>query len=179
MEKAERYDTHVSHGFTPLLDSAYTALAGELRDFLLEPDDKGKFGRLVFTGFKRCLYTKQKFGSDTERRFAVLLERDALRWFKPGSDQFQIFYRWGSGQPRYVPDFVAETRDELLMIETKSRRELESAEVAAKKIAAEQWCRLASDHARTYGGKRWRYVLVPHDVVTENMTLDYLARNAS
>ena len=65
------------------------------------------------------------------------------------------------------------------MIETKARRELESAEVGAKKSAAEQWCRNASDHARSYGGKPWRYVLVPHDVVTENMTLECLARTAA
>lgn len=28
-------------------------------------------------------YPLQKFDSDTERRFAILLERDALKWFNP------------------------------------------------------------------------------------------------
>jgi type III restriction enzyme len=174
-EKVERYEANVTHGFTPLLESAFTAIAGELHDFHLEPADKSKIGRMVFVGFRRCLYRKQKFGSDTERRFAVILDRDSLRWFKPAYDQFQIYYQWGIAQPRYVPDFVAETATELLMVETKSRRELESAEVAAKKAAAEQWCLHASAHARSYGGKPWRYVLVPHDVVTDNMTLEFLA----
>ena len=38
-------------------------------------------------------YTLQKFDSDTERRFAVIFERDALKWFKPAKGQFQIFYK--------------------------------------------------------------------------------------
>jgi type III restriction enzyme len=63
------------------------------------------------------------------------------------------------------------------MLETKSRRELESAEVLAKKQAAEEWCALASEHAVRHGGKRWRYALIPHDVVTDNMTLEFLSRN--
>jgi hypothetical protein len=38
---------------------------------------------MVFGHFSRCLYPQQKFDSDTERRFAVILERDADTWFKP------------------------------------------------------------------------------------------------
>ena len=118
----------------------------------------------------------QKFGSDTERRFAVILDRDALRWFKPAHEQFQIYYRLGAVESRYVPDFVAETAAGLLMVETKSRRELESADVLAKKHAAEEWCRHASEHAARHGGKHWRYALVAHDIVTDNMTLEFLSR---
>jgi type III restriction enzyme len=29
---------------------------------------------MIFGGFRRCLYPLQKFDSDAERRFAVLLE---------------------------------------------------------------------------------------------------------
>ena len=46
----------------------------------------------------------------------------------------------------------------------------------AKKAAAVQWCRHATAHAATYSGKPWRYVLIPHDVIAENMTLEVLAR---
>lgn len=28
-----------------------------------------------------------------------------------------------------------------------------------------------NDHAKTYGGKPWRYVLIPHDALLENVTL--------
>jgi hypothetical protein len=42
--------------------------------------------------------------------------------------------------------------------------------------AAEACCRSATDHAATERAKSWRYAVVPHDVVTDNMTLDFLAR---
>ncbi len=34
----------------------------------------------------------------------------------------------------------------------------------------------ASEHARTYGGKPWRYALIPHDAIAENMTLAFLLK---
>ena len=171
-ERVEGYEVTVSHGFTALKPSAYTAGASEAaQDYRVEPRDKTKIGQLLFGGFGRCLYRLQKFGSDTERRFAVILEREARRWFKPAKGQFQIFYRLGSSHQQYVPDFVAETENELLMVETKARNELTTAEVEAKRKAAEEWCLHASAHAATYGGKPWRYALVPHDTVAENMTL--------
>jgi type III restriction enzyme len=71
---------------------------------------------------------------------------------------------------------VAETDTEVLMIETKARNELTTPDVAAKRQAAEEWCRHASAHAATYGGKPWRYALVPHDTVAENMSLAALTR---
>jgi hypothetical protein len=30
------------------------------------------------------------------------------------------------------------------------------------------WCKHASDHAATVGTKAWRYLLVPHDEITES-----------
>lgn len=178
-EKAEGYEVTVSHGFTPLKPSAYTAGAADsVQDFRIEPRDKTKIGQLLFGGFERCLYRLQKFDSDTERRFAVILEREALRWFRPAKGQFQIFYRMGSSHQQYVPDFVAETPTELLMVETKARNEMAASEVGAKRQAAEEWCQNASIHAATYGGKPWRYALVPHDTVAENMTLDRLTVEA-
>jgi len=175
-ERAEGgYEVKVSHGFTALRRSAYTADAGDpAHDYRVEPADRTKIARMLFGGFTKCLYRVQKFQSDTERRFAVILERDAIRWFKPAREQFQIYYRVGSAPQQYVPDFVVETDTELLMIETKARNEMATPEVAAKRQAAEEWCVNASAHAATYGGKPWRYALVPHDVVAENMSLSAL-----
>ena len=64
-----------------------------------------------------------------------------------------------------------ETDDELLMVETKARNELTTPEVQAKRRAAEEWCGHASTHAAGCGGKPWRYSVVPHDTVLENITL--------
>jgi type III restriction enzyme len=44
-------------------------------------------------------------------------------------------------------------------------------EVLAKRDSALTWCGHASRHAATYGGKPWRYALIPHDAIAENMTL--------
>jgi hypothetical protein len=102
----------VSRGFTALKACNFTVAAGQPaqhhRNTVTEP---GRIKQMLFGGFERCLYPLQKFDSDTERRFAVLLERDALKWLKPAKGQFQIYYKLGSEQPEYIPDFVAETDD--------------------------------------------------------------------
>jgi type III restriction enzyme len=41
--------------------------------------------------------------------------------------------------------------------------------------AAVEWCANASAHAQSYGGKPWRYLLIPHDEIATNITLDALA----
>lgn len=110
----------------------------------------------------------QKFDSDTERRFAVILERDAEKWFKPAKGQFQIFYKLGTEHPEYVPDFVVETSQHLLLCETKARNELSAEDVKAKAGAGRLWCKHASDHVATIGGKPWKYLLIPHEQVTED-----------
>ncbi len=177
-EDASGYEVRISKGFTELKPCAYTqAVNEEPADYRVAPDDKSNMARHLFGGFKRCLYPVQKFGSDPERKLAVILEREALKWFKPATGQFQIFYRDGGSDPReYQPDFVAETEGVVYMLEPKRRSEMEDAIVLAKKDVAEKWCANASDYARNVGGKPWRYVLIPHDAIAENMTLAGLAQ---
>jgi type III restriction enzyme len=174
-EKASSYEVKVSRGFTELRPCNYTASASQpvqlIRDTLAEVS---KIRQMLFGGFAKCLYPLQKFDSDTERRFAVILERDALKWFKPAKGQFQIFYKLGTEQPEYIPDFVIETDSFILMAETKARDDMQSTEVIAKADAAVQWCKHASDYAASVGGKPWKYLLVPHDEVSESKRLvDY------
>ncbi len=71
----------------------------------------------------------------------------------------------------YQPDFVAETVDCIYMLEPKARNEMTAPDVLAKKEAAVLWCSRATAHAQSNGGKPWKYVLIPHDVIAENMTL--------
>jgi len=126
---------------------------------------------MLFGGFGKCLYPLQKFDSDTERRFAVILERDADKWFRPVKGQFQIFYKYGTEQSEYVPDFVAETDSKIYMVETKARANLTDAEVQAKADAAAKWCQHASEYAANNSGKPWVYLLVPHDEINESRRL--------
>ncbi|MDR3352920.1 MAG: type III restriction endonuclease subunit R, partial [Zoogloeaceae bacterium] len=138
-------------------------------------DDVARIKQMLFGGFRKCLYPLQKFDSDSERRFSVILERDAQKWFKPAKGQFQIYYKLGAEQPEYIPDFVIETDALILMAETKRRDDLESDEVKAKATAAARWCRHASDYTASVGGKAWKYLLVPHDDIAESKRLaDFL-----
>lgn len=171
-EKTVGYDVVVSKGFTDLKPSAYTAKDGEpIQDFRQTVEDRARIGQKLFGGFQRSLYSIQKFDSDTERRLAVILDRDSKKWFRPASGQFQISYKHGATEHEYQPDFVAETVDCIYMLEPKARNEMTAPDVLAKKDAAVLWCSRATGHAQNNGGKPWMYVLIPHDVIAENMTL--------
>jgi type III restriction enzyme len=175
-EEVGGYEVKVSKGFTELKQRAYTHTAQEPpADYRISPEDKSNMAKYLFGGFTRCLYSEEKFGSDAERRLAVILEREAIKWFKPAKGQFQIFYRQGADQPEYQPDFVAESSNTVYMLEPKMRKEFEDPIVLAKKEAAVKWCANASAHAASYGGKPWRYLLIPHDEIAENVTLAGLA----
>ncbi len=175
-EEVAEYEVKVSKGFTELKASAYTcATAESLADYRVSPTDRSNMARYLFGGFARCLYPVQKFESDSERRLAVILEREALKWFRPAKGQFQIFYRQGADHREYQPDFVAETAEAVYMLEPKMRKDLEDPVVISKKEAAVKWCANATEYAASHGGKPWLYVLIPHDEIAENMTLAVLA----
>jgi len=70
---------------------------------------------------------------------------------------------------------VAEVDQVIYMLEPKARNEMNDAEVLAKGDAAVKWCKQASDHAATHGGKSRKYLLIPHDAIAENMTISGLA----
>ena len=173
--KAAGFEVRVRSGFTALKPCNFTATASQPHHFRETVADVSRIKSMLFNGFQKCLYPLQKFHSDTERRFAVILERDAQKWFRPVKGQFQIYYQLGTEQSEYIPDFVAETDDAILMIETKKRDELKSEEVQAKAAAAVRWCAQASDYATSIGGKAWQYLLLPHDEITEALHLrDFL-----
>lgn len=164
------YEVVVSKGFTELKQTAY-AQSEPTSDFRVSPADKSNLTKYLFSGFKRCLYPVQKYQSDSERVLAVILDRESGKWFKPAKGQFQIFYKSGADHPEYQPDFVAETEDAILMLEPKAKNQLEDIDVLAKKESAMKWCALATEHNLHNGGKPWKYALIPHDAIAENMTL--------
>ena len=175
-EKASDYEVKISKGFAELKRQAFTVPAAEgILDFRRRPVDVTKIAQLVFGGFKKCLYPAQKFQSDTERVLSIILDRESEKWFKPGRNQFQIFYKWGHDQHEYQPDFVAETKEAIYMLEPKARGDIEDPQVIAKKEAAIRWCENASAHNKANGGKTWKYLLIRHDAIAENMTIDGLA----
>ncbi|MCW3054446.1 MAG: putative type restriction enzyme res subunit, partial [Chthonomonadales bacterium] len=156
--------------------SAYTASATEPPlSFRFSPPDKSNMARYLFGGFERCLYSVQKFHSEAERILAVILERDSLKWFKPAKGQFQIFYKQGADHHEYVPDFVAETDDMIYLLEPKAVNTMNDPIVLAKRDVAIKWCVAATTYAQTYGGKPWKYALIPHTAINESRTIQGLA----
>lgn len=175
-EKGE-LEVRVSCGFTELRQSAYAHLANEpTADFWAAPDDKSNMSKYLFGGFNKCLFPTQKFDSEAERRMAVILENDAIKWFKPARGQFQLYYRQGTTPVEYQPDFVAETESAIYMIEPKASNQMEDPIVLTKKASAVEWCANASKYNAGHGGKPWQYVLIPHDAITVNMTLEALVK---
>ena len=177
VETASSYEAHVTRGFHTLRTNNYSAASDEdVRDFrtVIPEGQRSRIGSMVFGGFGRCLYPIQKFDSDPERRFAVLLENDeeVLKWFKPAKGDFQIHY---TAEDSYEPDFVVEAKAEKFLCEPKRASEMNDEVVLAKADAAATWCRHARDHAEKNGGKPWRYLLIPHDEIKDQMTLAGLA----
>ncbi|MFH1422448.1 MAG: DEAD/DEAH box helicase family protein [Planctomycetota bacterium] len=173
-EKATAYEAHVSKGFMTLRPNNYSAPAGETeRDFRAPVTDKQDIRKMLFAGFSKCLYRIQKFDSDSERRFSVILEndKDVLKWFKPAKGDFQIHY---ASDASYEPDFVVETKTTKLLCEVKAASELTTKEVQDKTNAATEWCEYAAEHEKKYGGKPWSYILIPHDAIADNKTLQGL-----
>ena len=46
--------------------------------------------------------------------------------------------------------------------------------VLAKAKAAVTWCEQATHHSKGLDGKDWKYLLIPHDEISEEKTLDGL-----
>lgn len=176
LDDTVEYHHEVRQGFTDLKESAFTAVNEPPLDYRVAPADKSNMARYLFGGFAKCLSSVTKFHSDSERKLAVILEREAQKWLRPAKGQFQMFYRSGNDHLEYQPDFVAEMDDCIVMLEPKMATQMADKDVVAKRDVAVQWCAWASEHAQSYGGKPWRYVLIPHDAVAENISVDFLIK---
>lgn len=124
----------------------------------------------VFSGFAKSCHDKYKFDSIPEKRFAEIIENsgDVIKWLRPASKQFNIWYN--NNSDRYVPDFVAETKDVIYLIEIKAENELEDNIVKLKSDAAINYCKSATEINKKRKEKTWKYVLIPHDKTDTNMT---------
>ncbi|MBV9084616.1 MAG: hypothetical protein JOZ62_18225, partial [Acidobacteriaceae bacterium] len=165
------YEIRVTRGFMLLQPQPLNVAPGQrVRDFRQAVTPASETKKHVFGGFKKCSYSLQKFDSDPERRFAVLIESESSvqKWIKPGKGQFQIEYRSGEN---YEPDFVVETADRMFICEVKAQNEVNDPIVLAKAQAAVNWCKAASQHAAESHGKAWSYLLITDDRLIGSATL--------
>lgn len=112
----------------------------------------------AYDGWKKSLVAIEWFDSSTERAMATLLDEDdnIKRWIRlHRSDGLVINYKTRA----YYPDFAVEDHEGAYwLVETKDDRNLTTAEVLAKKDAAEEWARYATDSEQV--SHKWRYLLV-------------------
>ena len=160
--------------FTGIVEQHLTELDGfgkvDYRD-IVKPGYVKKF---IYRGFLKSYYTECKFDSLTELDFANVLEADknVIKWLRPASNQFNIY--WANGSRRYEPDFIVETSDCIYMVETKALKDIPTEDVQAKKKAAEEYCKNASEYTAKHGGKPWKYHLLRHDIVERTSSFEYL-----
>lgn len=130
--------------------------------------------KYVYRGFEKACHYEYKFDSNTEKDFAFVIENDksVIKWLRPADNQFRIY--WGQNSRRYVPDFVVETEDSIFMCEPKKAKEVESEEVQQKMKAALKYCFYANDFTSKNGGKKWRYLLIPHDQIEKTSSFEGL-----
>ncbi len=127
---------------------------------------EGEVKKYVFRGFEKACHFEYKFDSSTEKIFSFVLELDksVVKWLRPAPAQFKIY--WNENRNLYQPDFVVETEETIYMVETKKQKETQSQEVEQKAKAAMVYCEHATEHNLKNGGKAWKYLLIPHNVVT-------------
>lgn len=130
--------------------------------------------KYVFRGFEKACHFEYKFDSKAEQDLAIVLENDhsVSKWLRPAPNQFRIY--WDNNSKRYEPDFIAETIDAIYMIEVKRADQVEDQSVLAKKIAAEHYCKNASEFTTQSGGKQWKYLLLPHNEISRTNSIGYL-----
>lgn len=166
--------------YEPVITKAFKRLGGQpfglqrnlpLQDFWHPVTPRSDTSKYLFKGFSKCCFDAQRFHSDDERRFAVLIDQrepDVKSWLKPGSGVFQITYAKGRN---YEPDFVVESRDRMLICEVKAQNELNDPFVQAKAQAARGYVLAASQVSAQTGRKPWQYALIPHNAVSDSATL--------
>jgi type III restriction enzyme len=167
------YRATVSSGFQLLRPQVFNVTnINAILDYRRPVTPAADTKRHVFGGFKKCCYAYQRFQSNEEREFAVIVDSDhepsVVRWMKPGSNQFRIEYTAGAD---YEPDFIVETTKEKLIVEIKAANEMNDPVVLAKAAAAGKWVGYANGHAKENGGKPWVYLLIPHNAVLPSATL--------
>ncbi|MBL8586052.1 MAG: DEAD/DEAH box helicase family protein [Bradyrhizobiaceae bacterium] len=172
---ANDYEVRITRGFTLLKAQPLHLTPGQrARNFRQPVSPLSDTKRQVFAGFTKCCYPAQKFHSDPERRFAVLIDDEASveKWLKPARDQFKIEHKFGDG---YEPDFVVETSGRMFICEVKAGNEIDDPVVVSKAHAAIKWCEAANRHAAEANGKPWSYVLIPDDQINGSASLAGLA----
>ncbi|PKL30852.1 type III restriction endonuclease subunit R [Candidatus Saccharibacteria bacterium HGW-Saccharibacteria-1] len=176
-----RYDLTQTLPFTEIYSHAYEQIKGDQTYHYMETiTPTNSIPQKIFVGFKKACHDKYKFDSKSEKDFATLLEKDSsgfvIKWLRPSARQFNI--TWGKFGQKYEPDFIVETPDSIIMVEVKKSIDVNSVEVQEKAKAAKLYCNQVSRYTSKAGGKKWEYVILPHDQISLSSNIqDLILRN--
>lgn len=140
---------------------------GFVREHFERWDDKETKRGLV-TGYRKSIYKENVFDSKQERIVAKIVDKDdeVIRWFRPyKKENFSIVYQYRGDRHDYIPDFIAETKDKLYIIEPKSKAEIEDADTKAKSKAVLDWIKRMNKVSK----KKWEYLLISHTRITSSV----------
>lgn len=162
--------------FVKIEDWNFTAIPNGYKDYREVVTPTLSIPRFIFRGFEKACHLEYKFDSKTEKDFAYILENDkeVIKWLRPAPNQFRIY--WNNNSKQYYPDFVVEADDCIYLVETKAVDQMKAADVLSKKTAALKYCKYATQFTTANGGKPWKYMLIPHNEVTQTTGFDYLKR---
>ncbi|KOH43483.1 DEAD/DEAH box helicase [Sunxiuqinia dokdonensis] len=162
--------------FVRIEDWNFSALANGYKDYREVVTPAILIPKYVFRGFEKACHLEYKFDSKTEKDFSYILENDrkVQKWLRPAPNQFRIY--WKNNSKQYYPDFVVETEDCIYLVETKMLDQVEVSDVISKKAAAQKYCKYATAFTTANGGKPWKYILIPHNEVTQTTGFDYFLR---
>jgi type III restriction enzyme len=178
--EAPEYEEPIILPFTELKEHHFEKnKSDDVFDFRISIEPISSIPSKVFSGFSKSCHKFYKFKSKTEKDFSIILENDkeVAKWLIPAQNQFQIYYH--NNENRYIPDFIAETKDKIYMIETKSAAEMESVMVEEKAKAALEYCKYASKYSKENNKKEWVYLLIPHTTVKTNISFEWFVENCA
>ncbi|MEL7568419.1 MAG: DEAD/DEAH box helicase family protein [Dehalobacterium sp.] len=174
--EAQGYEKPVVYPFDQIYPHNYSKYSkDDIYHYSTTINPTSDIPKKVFTGFLKSCHNLYKFDSKTEKDFAVILEQEkntVLKWLRPAQNQFRIY--WDHNSKQYHPDFVVECPEIIYMVETKKATDINSDEVQAKKRAALEYCKNATEFTTKHGGKPWKYVLIPHGMVMINISFENL-----
>jgi type III restriction enzyme len=129
-------------------------------------DRLGPFSKsIAYEGWNRSMFPLVWFDSEPERRVANMLDDDAsiATWIRLHTNDLPIL--WNSEGRQYNPDFIAiDTAGHHLIVEVKMDKEVDAADVVAKREAAKRWANhVNADDAVT---TNWSYVLLSESDIT-------------
>ncbi|MDG4793696.1 DEAD/DEAH box helicase family protein [Micromonospora sp. WMMD1082] len=129
-----------------------------------QPFLRGRF----YSGWVKSILPLASFDAErTELRLARILDAASqIRWWLRISTQDQAYLEMDDGT-RYFPDFIAIDSDGVhWVVEGKSDRDADRADVVRRKASAESWARAANDSDAVE--TTWRYLFVTESVLRQS-----------